>query len=84
MEARDNRHRELILIGLILLLVAASLIAVSCGKKTAGTPAESSGATVTTGIQEADTYTSESDAAVKTASPGDFSDSRLSDSALGL
>ncbi|MCJ7653004.1 MAG: hypothetical protein MUO75_04815 [Actinobacteria bacterium] len=83
MRARINNRTAILLVMVMALLLAVSVLAVSCGKKTTVTREASSG-TTTTGISEVDSFTSESDAAINSAKPEDFSDSQLSDSALGL
>lgn len=83
MRARINNRTAILLVMVMALLLAASVLAVSCGKKTTVTRETSSG-TTTIGISEVDSFTSESDAAINSVNPEDFSDSQLSNSALGL
>ncbi len=66
------------LVTLVMLLALVCLLSISCGGSGGQ---DSSGGT---GSATIDKYVNELDSQVNSVSPGDFSDSNLSDSSLGL
>jgi len=80
----SSKKKAVLVACVVAVLLAAALLAVSCGgSSTTGTSTTSPGSTKLTGNSTVDTYLNQLDQQMNSISSDDFSDSQLSNSALG-
>jgi ABC-type oligopeptide transport system substrate-binding subunit len=79
----SGKKKAVLIACVIAVLLAAALLAVSCGGGAKSTSTTAPGSTKLTGNSTVDTYLNELDQQMNSVSPDDFSDSQLSNSALG-
>ncbi len=81
----SRKRKAAVLAAVIVALVAATLAAASCGTRSGGTASQSQAVSGSnTGNSTIDGIVNDLDRQINSASPDDFNDSQMNDSAFGL